>query len=140
MAGQPARPVSVQILAYAPTEFFHCLHCEVVWHEAGLGRHIRAEQRRAGLLPPELAAEYAIIADWARSAIQRYGGRVAISVVDAASLVGVYHALRRRIRRFPAFVIDGREVVRGFDPERLDAALAARLGPAAAPVGDGEGG
>lgn len=138
MTGQPDRPVSVQILAYAPTEFFHCLHCEVVWHEAGLGRHIRAEQRRAGLLPPELAAEYAAIADWAQRALQCYGGRLAISVVDAASLAGVYHALRRRIRRFPAFVIEGREVIPGFDPERLDAALAARLGPA--PIGERERG
>lgn len=134
-----APPVRLEILAYAPTEFFHCLHCEAVFDHVGLGPRVHAEQRASGLLPPDLEREYAAISDWVVDALDRYGARLSVKVVDAASLEGVARALRHRIRRFPAFVINGRERVLGFDRDRLDAVLAGWLGagemPSSAPKG-----
>ncbi len=124
----PAPVVTVEVIAFAPTEFFHCQHCEIVWNELGIGRRLHAEQRRAGLLPPELAAEYARIGDWVRGAAGRYGDRMRVRVVDAASIQGVVMTLRHRVRRFPSFVIDGRQRIAGFDQERLERAVAERLG------------
>jgi hypothetical protein len=126
-----APPVQVEILAYAPTEFYHCQHCEVVWDHLGLGRRIHQEQRASGLLPPDLQAEYAAISEWGREAVGRYGERLTIKVIDAASVEGVWKALRHRVRRFPAFILDGQEKFLGFDRERLNAALVHRLGPGA---------
>lgn len=120
--------VQVQILAYAPTEFYHCQHCELVWDQIGFGQRWHAEQRRSGLLPPDLEAEYTAISDWVREAFGSYGDRLVVKVVDAASLEGVFKALRYGVRRFPAFIIDRQERIVGFDRERLDKALAARLG------------
>jgi hypothetical protein len=57
-------------LAYAPTEFYHCQHCDLVWHSVGFGQ------------------------------------------------------------RFAAFVMGSSERIIGFDRQRLDAALARRLGSA----------
>ena len=114
--------MQVEILTYAPTEFHHCQHCEVVWDSVGFGQRIRAEQRDAGL-PPDLQAEYAAISEWVAEAQQRYGRRLQVKVVDVASVEGVFKAVRYRARRFPAFIIDGRERIVGFDPEQLDAAL-----------------
>ena len=122
--------VEVEILTYAPTEFFHCQHCEVVWDSVGFGQRIRAEQRSAAL-PADLQAEFAAISDWAGAAHERYGDRLQIKVVDVASIEGVIKALKHRTRRFPAFVVDGRETIVGFDAERLDAALERRLAPTA---------
>jgi hypothetical protein len=122
-----ARPVTIEVLAYAPTEFFHCQHCEVVWDHIGLGGRIRADQRRGGQLPPDLAAEYAAISAWIARAAGRYGDRFRVRLIDAASLEGVWKALRHRIRRFPAFVIDGRHRIAGFDQERIEAQLSALL-------------
>lgn len=119
--------MQVEILTYAPTEFYHCQHCEVVWDSVGFGQRVRAEQRRAGL-PADLQAEFTAIADWAASAHERYGDRLRIKVVDVASVEGVIASLRHRARRFPAFVVDGKERILGFDPERLDAAIERRLG------------
>jgi hypothetical protein len=118
--------VQLEILTYAPTEFFHCQHCEVVWDSVGYGQRIRAEQRGAGL-PADLQTEYTDIADWAAAAHQRYGDQLRISVVDVASIEGVIKALRHRARRFPAFIVDGRQAIIGFDAERLDAVLERRL-------------
>jgi hypothetical protein len=129
MKKQQAQPVEIQILAYAPTEFFHCQHCEIVWQQVGIGDRFRAERREAGLLPPDLAATYSDIADWVFDAVARYGGRLSIKPVDAVSLEGVWKSLRYRVRRFPAFLFADGERVIGFDRARLDAALAARLSP-----------
>ncbi len=119
--------VRVEILAYAPTEFYHCQHCEIVWGHVGLGDRIRADQRQSNL-PSDLQAEYATISDWVRQAFDRYGERLTVKVVDAASVEGLFKALRYRSRRFPAFIIDREERLVGFDRDRLDAALASRLG------------
>jgi hypothetical protein len=121
--------VQVEILTYAPIEFYHCQHCEVVWHSIGFGQRIRAEQRSAGL-PDDLQAEYSAIADWVAAAHARYGDQLRVKVVDVASVEGVFKAIRHRARRFPAFVVDGSERIIGFDRQRLDAALAQRLGSA----------
>jgi hypothetical protein len=118
--------VQVEVLTYAPTEFYHCLHCEIVWQDVGLGQRVRAEQRNAGL-PSDLQAEYQAISDWAARAHQQYAQRLQVKVVDVASIEGVIKAIRHRVPRFPAFIVDGHERIIGFDRERLDAALAERL-------------
>jgi hypothetical protein len=117
----------VEIIAYAPTEFYHCQHCEVVWGHLDLGDRLHAEQRKSSL-PEDLQAEYAAISDWVERAFDRYGDRLIVKVVDAASVEGLFKAVRHRARRFPAFIIDGEERVVGFDRDRLDLALTARLG------------
>jgi hypothetical protein len=117
--------VQVEILTYAPTEFYHCHHCEVVWDSVGFGRRIRANQHDAGL-PPELQAEYAAISEW--------GGGGAPAICPTVAGQGGRRGICRRrdqgrppwLRRFPACIIDGRERIVGFDREQLDAALERR--------------
>jgi hypothetical protein len=121
------RPVQVEILTYAPTEFYHCQHCEIVWDSIGFGQRIRAEQR-ANALPADLQAEFTAIADWVNQAFARYGERLQVKVVDVASVEGVIKAVRHRARRFPAFIVDGEERIVGFDPDVLNEALERRLG------------
>ena len=120
------QPLQIEILTYAPTEFFHCLHCEVVFQTVGLGQRVRREQR-AGAFPPDLQAEYTALADWARGVVARHGDRVQVRVVDAASLEGVYKSLRYHSRRFPLFVLDGVVWPHGPDYAALDHAVDERL-------------
>ena len=119
-------PVQLEILTYAPTEFYHCQHCEFVWDSVGYGRQIHAEQRSQAL-PPELQAEFDAIAAWIAEAHSRYGEQLQIKLVDVASMEGVFKALRHRAHRFPAFIVDGRERIVGFDRQRLNDALERRL-------------
>ncbi|HZR99623.1 MAG TPA: hypothetical protein VFE37_12995 [Chloroflexota bacterium] len=118
--------LQIEILTYAPTEFFHCLHCEVVFQSVGLGQPVRREQRAAAF-PPDLQAEYAALADWVGGVVARHGDRVRVRVVDAASLEGVYKSLRYRSRRFPVFVIDGLVWRQGANYAALDQEIDARL-------------
>src|SRR2546428_434616 len=121
------RPVTVEVVAYTPTEFFHCMHCEVVWREGGIGQKIHAEQR-ASALPANLADEYAHLGAWAMDLADRYGERVRIQIVDAVSLEGVFKTLRYRLGKLPAIVVDGRERCDATDLERASELVAVRVG------------
>lgn len=130
------QPVSVQVVTYAPTVFRHCQHCEVAFEGIGLGERIhRAEAR--GALPDDLAAEYQQVSDWVHALLERHGSRVAISVIDAASIEGVWKSLRHRVRRYPAVIVDGREAHVGSDFEALDQLIDARLAATARAPGTG---
>jgi hypothetical protein len=119
-------PLSVQVIAYAPTIFRHCQHCEVAFEGMGLGERIhRAEARDA--LPDDLAAEFQGVSDLVHRLIERHGPRIAISVVDAASIEGFWRSLRHGVRRFPAVIIGGSEKLVGADLERAEATIEQRL-------------
>ncbi|HLQ31262.1 MAG TPA: hypothetical protein VK457_01105 [Chloroflexota bacterium] len=120
--------LDVEVIAYAPTEFYHCQHCEIVWGHLDFGQKLHAEQRRAGQLPPELQAEYAAISDWILDTAATYGQRIRVKIIDAVSIEGLLKSIRHRSRRFPVIVINGSERFSGFDRELLDRALEQRLG------------
>ena len=118
--------LELQILAYTPTAFLQCVHCENVMGEAGLYQPVRREQLESGL-PPELAEEYGRVSDWVREQVARHGDRIAVAVVDVASVQGFWKSLRHRVHRFPAVIVGG-EVFAGTDLGAAADALARRLG------------
>jgi len=111
------KPVKVELIAYAPTAFFHCRHCEVVWQQTGTGRALRQEQLDASL-PDDLMQEYRQLSDWVMQMAETYGSRLQFKVIDAASLEGWFKSLRYRVRRYPAVIVDGRARFLGPDLER----------------------
>lgn len=108
------KPLSVEVVAYAPTEFFHCGHCEVVWREAGVGQKVHAEQRRSAL-PDDLRQDYEAVSRGLHDLVERFGERVAVNVVDAASLEGFFKSLRHNLHRYPAFIVGGKRRYTGID-------------------------
>lgn len=57
----------------------------------------------------------------------RFRGRVTVYIVDPVSLQGLFKITRHRIRRFPTFLIGGREKYTGWDLEELVQRIEARL-------------
>ncbi|MGH2394140.1 MAG: hypothetical protein ACRDGH_11730 [Candidatus Limnocylindria bacterium] len=108
------QPVSVQIITYAPTAFRHCQHCELAFEGMGVGQPVQREAA-ASSLPDDLAREYQEVSDWVHRLLERHPGRLAISVIDAASIEGVWQSLRHRVRRYPAMIVAGREKTIGTD-------------------------
>jgi len=121
------RPVTVEIVAYAPTEFFHCLHCEFIWRETGVGPKIHAEQR-ASALPPPLAEEYARLGSWACEIQERFGSRVELRVTDVVSLEGFFKVIRHQLRHLPSVIVSGRHVYSAGSLEGVAAAIERELG------------
>ena len=98
---------------------------------AGVGRKIHREQLDSGL-PADLAAEFHSLSEWAQGLPQRYGSRVTVRLVDAASIEGFFKSLFRRFNRYPAFVVNSKKYV-GSDFSRVDDLISERL--TAHPVG-----
>jgi hypothetical protein len=97
-------PLPVEIIAYAPTAFYHCTHCEVAWREMGASNRIHQEQMQSSL-PDDMAREYAAVSDWVREIFRIHCDRIVVKVIDAASIEGVYKALRYNARRYPAIIV-----------------------------------
>jgi uncharacterized protein DUF1525 len=107
-------PLLVEVIAYAPTAFYHCMHCEVAFREMGKSEKVQNEQLVSSL-PPDLLQEYQSLSDWVRELMRVHCDRVVISVIDAASVEGVIKSLRYGTRRFPAVIVDRRDRFAGKD-------------------------
>jgi hypothetical protein len=101
-------PVAVKVVAYAPTAFYHCQHCELTFQQMGIGERLRRAEA-ASALPDDLARDYQAVSDWIHRLLERHGPRVRVSVVDAASIEGFFASIRYRLGRYPAVIVDGRE-------------------------------
>ena len=126
------RPLQVEIITYAPTEFFHCTHCEVVFQHVGVGQKIHAEQRQANL-PDDLRADFERLSKWVEETAARHPDEIQFKIVDAASLEGVWKALRYRLRTFPAVVVDGQHKLPGADLAASTAEVERLLAESASP-------
>lgn len=123
------KPLTVEVITYAPTVFSHCQHCEVAFQEMGIGERLRRAEA-AQALPDDLARDFQAWSDWIHRLLERYGPRVRVKVVDAASIEGVIESVRHRVGRYPAVIVDGSEKRSGSDFEALDRVIDARLAPA----------
>jgi hypothetical protein len=106
------KAVDVQIITYAPTIFYHCQHCEVTFGELGVGDRVHREQA-GGALPSDLHREFEVLSDQLHGLTERWGSRVRVRVIDAASLEGFWKSLRYRAWRYPTAIINGRSSALG---------------------------
>ncbi len=120
------QPLRVQVVAYAPTVFRHCQHCEVAFAGVGLAERMHRNEARDAL-PDDLIADFQRVSDWVHELLTRHGPNVAVTVVDAASIEGFWTALRHGVRRFPAVIVGG-HAVRGTGLESAAKEIASRVG------------
>jgi len=127
MSGQP---LFIEIVAYAPTGFYHCTHCEVVWKETGFSKGLHEEQVQSAL-PPDLLQDYQAVSDWAHRLLGEHCDRVLVKVIDAASLEGVWKSARHGLGHYPAVLVGGRRFI-GADFARAEEEIVRQLATAPA--------
>ncbi|MDI6695679.1 MAG: hypothetical protein QME21_11585 [Anaerolineales bacterium] len=120
-------PLLVEIIAYAPTAYYHCTHCEVAFREMGVSNNFHREQLDSSL-PADLAAEYQKMSDWVRDLFRRYCDQVVVQVIDAASVEGFIKSLRYKTRKFPAIIVARKARFSHGDYEQADVEIARLLG------------
>jgi hypothetical protein len=108
------KPLLVEIIAYAPTAYYHCTHCEVAWREMGSTNRIHEEQIESSL-PRDLIEDYGRVSDWVREMFRLHCDNILLKVIDAASLEGFYKSLRHNARRYPAVIVNGKSRFIGSD-------------------------
>ena len=126
-------PVTVTIITYAPTTFYHCQHCELTFEEVGLGERLH-RQEAAQSLPDDMACEFAQLSDWVWALIRRHGPGVHLDVLDAVSIRGIVASVRHGAFRHPVAIVDGRSMPLRTPEEfrHVDAAIERRMSMAAA--------
>lgn len=100
-------PLLVEIIAYAPTAYYHCTHCEVAWREMGATNRIHEEQMESSL-PDDLIQEYQTVSDWVKEMFRIHCDAILLKVIDAASIEGFYKSLKYNARRYPAVIVNHR--------------------------------
>jgi hypothetical protein len=104
-----------------PTDWHYCSRCERLFEAVDIGQPVRREMR-AGY-PSGIVEQAGRLATWLNELSARHGERLQIRVVDPQSLEGFALSLRYWVRRYPAFVLNGR-VVTGWDHAALELLLA----------------
>jgi hypothetical protein len=102
-----SKPLLVEIIAYAPTAFYHCTQCEVAWTEMGKSNRVHEEQLQSSL-PEDLIQEYEMVSAWVKEMFRNHCDALLIKVIDAASIEGFYKSLKYNTRRYPAIIVDGK--------------------------------
>jgi len=115
------KPILLEIVTRVLTTYDHCHHCEVIFDQAGLDK--KFHQKELNEYPPDLKEEFAKLSEWTKELTRLYKHRLLIKLVDVQSLLGIYKSLRHRIRRYPAFIIEGKDVYTGWDRNQLESLL-----------------
>ncbi len=115
------KPINLEVVTRVLTTFGHCRHCEVIFDEADIAQ--KHHQKDVNEYPPDLAEEYLRLSDWIRELTHLYQHRLLIRIIDAQSLLGIYKSLRHWIRRYPAFIVEGKETCHGLGQEPARASL-----------------
>jgi hypothetical protein len=109
--GGKMKPLLVEIIAYAPTQYLQCRGCEFLMDQAKMpGIKTFHDDALETSMPPEMMREYRALSDWVIGAANRFGGKVVFKVIDAASVEGLLKSVRYGVRKYPAVVLNGRAV------------------------------
>jgi hypothetical protein len=114
------KPVQIEVFTPVPEAWGLCAPCAQVL-DGTQGSKLQA--RSLDELPPDWQADLEQLSRLVLDLRADYGSRISVSFVDPRSLPGLVGALRHRIRRYPTFVVGGREKVTGLDRQLLDQAL-----------------
>ncbi len=78
--------------------------------------------------PADMLDDHIRLSEWVVELAQRYGRDIEIRVIDPQSGLGLWKSLRHWVRRYPTFIVNGREKHTGWDKEALDMILQGTLG------------
>ncbi len=112
------KPVTLEIVTKLITIFDHHGQSKFLLNEAGVERNIN--QKELNEYPSELREELSRLSHWIRELRRLYKHRLFVKIIDAQSLLGIYKSLRFSIRRYPAFIIEGKDIYSGWDKEHLE--------------------
>ena len=120
------KPVEIEVIAPILGSFDHCPHCQVFIDSAGVGGQVHRSDLAS--YPDEFRADFQALSDLLFALAERYGSAIVIRLVDPGSLRGMWTGIRRRVRRYPTFIVDGVERVEGLAVPAIEEAIRTRLG------------
>ena len=115
------KPIRLEIVTNVLTFFGQCRRCEILLDQVELGK--KSRQKEVEEYPSDLKEEYAKLSEWTQELTRLYKHRLLIRLIDVQSPLGIYKSLRHRIRTYPTFIVEGKEIYAGWDKDRLESLL-----------------
>ncbi len=119
------KPISLEVVANVPTTLTSCRSCTLIFKDAGVEDEVNKEILQE--YPEALRDEYVHLSNWIREISALYKDSVCIRIIDAASMAGLFKAVRYWFRTYPAFIVDRKHVISGWDRKRLREILDAHV-------------
>jgi hypothetical protein len=116
-------PVLLEVVTPLPEGWGVCVTCELLLAQADPENP--PHSRGLDEYPPEWQAEFQRFSDLIFDLAARYGSTLLIRIIDPRSLQGIWKSIRYRVHRYPAFIVNGREKIAGWNTGDLDSALQA---------------
>ncbi|MBM3135606.1 MAG: hypothetical protein FJZ89_10090 [Chloroflexi bacterium] len=116
-------PVQMDVIALLPEGWGICLSCEMLLARANLDQS--PAERGLDEYPPDWQEDFRRLAALVFDLAARYGDSLQIRLWDPRSLQGLLKSLRYGVRRYPTFVVAGREKVVGWNQAGLEQSLQA---------------
>lgn len=112
------KTIQVDVIFPIPEGWGMCLSCEMIMAQANLdqGPYTRGLEE----YPPEWQEDFRRLSAMIFSLADRYPNRLAIRIWDPRSFQGLLKSLRYGVRRYPAFIINGRTKVIGWNLEQVE--------------------
>lgn len=112
------KPISVEVISKVLTTHGHCIRCEPIFLESGVGR--KSKVGDIDEYPPDLKEESWKLSELICELYQLYKHRIHIRLIDAQSFLGIYKSLVHRFRTYPTFIVEGKDVCKGWDRQKLE--------------------
>lgn len=127
--------ITLDVVAWMPTVFRQCGHCEIILGQAKLGAQTRQDNLEE--YPSQLLEDHQRLSVWIKELFAIHGATIRIRLIDSQSPRGLWTVLRHGVRVYPSWVVAGRRRVEGWDRQALEEAIQAALQQS---EGVGEGG
>ena len=95
-----------------------CTSCEVMMSQASMGQE--PQERGLEEYPPEWQADFRKFSSILIGLSDRYANQIQIRIWDPRSMQGMWKSIRHGVRRYPTFVVDGRNKYTGWDTGQLE--------------------
>lgn len=114
-------PITLEIIAPLISGAKHCQHCQLFMDDAGIDERVQAEELAS--FPEEMWQDYTRLSRMVQDLSARYGAGLRIVLIDPHSPMGLWKSIRHWVRRYPTFILKGREKYAGWDLEAVDGLL-----------------
>ena len=118
------RPIKLEILSFIPITYKQWPHCEEFYHQSGIGQQVH--QQILGEYPPDLLEDHHRLSALVVELIKQFKDGIIIHVIDPQSLRGIFKSLRYRVRKYPLFIVNDKDLISGWNRAALDRVLQAR--------------
>jgi hypothetical protein len=122
------QPLDIEVVTHVTGSMIHCQHCQVFVDRAGVGGRVHQENLQS--YPEEFTRDWERVSGWVLDLAATFPGQLVIRITDAQSLRGLWKSLTRGVRRYPTFIVGGRETYHGWDREHLNGMIRQHLSAA----------